>query len=151
MKTGRSSSTLELREPVHRQQYRVVYADTDTAGVVYYGSYLRLFEIGRTEFMRAILRLSYRSLELQGVHFPVSESYCRYKASAAYDDLLEIATSLGRVTRRTLCFNYEILRTEDSRLLARGFTGHAAVDDSGRLCELPDTLKAAIAGADPSG
>ena len=33
--------------------YRVIYGDTDQMGVVYYANYLRLFEIGRNEWIRA--------------------------------------------------------------------------------------------------
>ena len=35
-----------------KTKYRVSYADTDQMGVVYYGNYGRLFEIGRTEMIR---------------------------------------------------------------------------------------------------
>ena len=33
--------------------YRVIYGDTDQMGVMYYANYLRLFEIGRNEWIRA--------------------------------------------------------------------------------------------------
>lgn len=40
-------------EPITRTcKYRVLYADTDMMGVVYYGNYGRLFEMGRTEMIR---------------------------------------------------------------------------------------------------
>ena len=35
-----------------RSQYRILYADTDMMGVVYYGNYGRLYEMGRTEMIR---------------------------------------------------------------------------------------------------
>ena len=37
----------------HRLPVRVYYEDTDFTGVVYHASYLRFFERGRTEFLRA--------------------------------------------------------------------------------------------------
>ena len=36
-----------------RTQIRVIYGDTDQMGVVYYANYLRFFEAGRNEFIRA--------------------------------------------------------------------------------------------------
>ena len=36
-----------------RCEIRVIYGDTDQMGVVYYANYLRWFEAGRTEFLRA--------------------------------------------------------------------------------------------------
>ena len=32
--------------------YRVIYGDCDSMAIVYYSNYLRLFEIGRTEWLR---------------------------------------------------------------------------------------------------
>jgi YbgC/YbaW family acyl-CoA thioester hydrolase len=43
---------LSMPEPVHATSYRVLYGDTDAAGLVYYANYLRYFEKGRTEYMR---------------------------------------------------------------------------------------------------
>ena len=48
-----SKPDLNLIPPVFTTSYRVIYGDTDAAGVVYNANYLRLFEIGRTEMMRA--------------------------------------------------------------------------------------------------
>ena len=36
-----------------RTEIRVIYGDTDQMGVVYYANYLRYFEAGRNEFIRA--------------------------------------------------------------------------------------------------
>ena len=147
----RYSGPVELHEPVHRCQYRVIYADTDTGGVVYYGNYLRLFEIGRTEFMRSRLRVSYRELEAQGIILPVVESYVRYKAPARYDDLLEICSSLGGYSRISIRFHHEIKCCRSGRLLVRGFTIHAATDRSGSLTRLPGGLYSGIGRLAESG
>ena len=37
----------------HRCKSRILYADTDRSQVVYHGNYLRYFEQGRSELMRA--------------------------------------------------------------------------------------------------
>ena len=50
--------------------YRVTYADTDQMGVVYYGNYGRLLEIGRTEMIRE-MGMPYSDLEKSGVMMPV--------------------------------------------------------------------------------
>jgi acyl-CoA thioester hydrolase len=130
---------LSMQEPVHQTTCRVLYGDTDAAGVVYYANFLRYFEKGRTEFMRD-LSLTYREIEEQGLVLPVIESYARYKAPAAYDDLLVIETSLTELKSVSCRFNYRILRKEAEdakKLLAKGFTVHASVDRSGKLTKLP--------------
>jgi len=124
--------------------YRVIYGDTDRAGVVYYANYLRLFEMGRTEWMRDVLGTPYRSLEESGVLFPVVEAHIRYKAPAFYDDLLEIRTALEDASKITLTFCYEIKR--EGMLLVKGNTKHAAADTNGRLKKIPQSLSHAISG-----
>jgi acyl-CoA thioester hydrolase len=127
---------IDMREPVHRCTCRVLYGDTDSGGVVYYANYLRYFEQGRTEFMRDNFS-SYRELEERGYILPVVECYSRYKASAGYDDLLVIETALVEVKPVSCRFNYRILRQTDRKLLAIGYTVHAAVDRKGKLARLP--------------
>jgi acyl-CoA thioester hydrolase len=138
-------SPTDLKEPIHRLSYRVIYGDSDQSGVVYYGNYLRIFEMGRTEFLRSMLKISYRDLERKGLILPVSEAYCRYKAPAHYDDLLEISTSLDNLSKFSIRFHYLIHRFDDQRLLARGYTVHAATDRSGRLTSFPKDFQTAIA------
>jgi|GEM_PF-125270 len=129
----------EIREPVFRHRCRVVYADTDAGGVVYYAGYLRYFEEARTEFMRA-LGVSCRGLAEQGFILPVVECHARYKASAIYDDLLLIKTCLLGVTPRTCRFNYRVTREGDGKTLVQGYTTHAIVDRQGRLTRFPDEV-----------
>jgi len=130
---------ITMPEPVHRTSRRVLYADTDAGGVVYYANYLHFFEQGRTEFMRELVT-PYSTLEAGGYILPVVESYIRYKASARYDDLLVIETSLAEVRAVSCRFHCRIIRESDTKLLAKGYTVHAVVDRSGKLAKLPEDL-----------
>jgi acyl-CoA thioester hydrolase len=132
-----------MLEPIHRTQCRVLYGDTDAAGVVYYGNYMRYFEQGRTEYMRDFVQTTYREVEEQGLVLPVIECYARYKAPAAYDDLLVIETSINELKNVSCRFSYRIYRQEDDSsltLLAKGYTINASVDRSGKLTRLPAEL-----------
>ena len=131
-----SKLKISLHEPVHSLHYRVLYGDTDSGGVVYYGNYLRFFEAGRTEFMRD-QGIPYSELEESGLILPVVENYIRYKASAKYDDQIVIQSSLVEVGLVSCRFNYKILRLDDEKLLVKGFTTHAVVDRSGKLVKFP--------------
>ena len=133
---------LSMRGPLHKTNCRVLYGDTDAAGVVYYANYLRYFEKGRTEYMRDLV-LTYREIEDQGLVLPVIECYSRYKAPAAYDDLLTIETSLAEFKNVSCRFNYRIYRYdqgESRTLLAKGYTVHASVNREGKLTKLPAHL-----------
>lgn len=115
----------------HRTPYRVTYRMTDQMGVVYYGNYLELFEIGRTELLRAT-GLTYRQMETDGFFLPVVHAAADYLAPARYDDELEICTWIGRLSRIRLDFRYEIRRGADQALLCRGVTHHAIIGVGGR-------------------
>src|SRR5438477_12860319 len=86
------------RSDVHHFELRVRYGDTDQMGFAYYANYLRWFEIGRAEMMRAMGK-SYRELEESGVSLPVMEAWCRYREPARYDDALAIETGILRPAR----------------------------------------------------
>jgi acyl-CoA thioester hydrolase len=111
-------------QPYHTTTYRVRYSDTDKMGVVYHGGYLRLFEIGRTEYLRD-KGLPYSELEQRGYMLPVLESHCEYLLPAHYDDLLEIQTVVEPLRGARLNISYEIKRQDAT--LVRGWTRHTFV------------------------
>ncbi len=126
---------------------RVIYGDTDQMGVVYYANYLRFFEAGRNEFIRA-KGLRYRDFEEQHrLTLPVVEAAVSYKVPARYDDLLTVETSLTEVRRASARFGYRLLR-EDGTLLATGHTVHACVDLGGRVQRMPDALLGRLAAGE---
>jgi acyl-CoA thioester hydrolase len=132
-----------MTETNHRTTYRVIYGDTDAAAVVYNANYLRFFEIGRTELMREKV-CSYRKIEEHGLLLPVTECFVRYKAFACYDDLLQIETKLVWLKKVSCKFSYRILREDAEagreKLIAKGYTVHAAVNQEGKLSPLPAEL-----------
>ena len=120
---------------------RVRYAETDQMGVVYYANYLVWFEIGRTDLLRQN-GWSYREMEVDGYSLPVIDAQCEYKASAKYDDEIEVRTSGGMVSPVRVKFSYEVVRTADRTLLATGSTVHATLDRDGKPCRLPERVRA---------
>ncbi len=148
-----SKLAVGLEEPVFKVTYRVIYGDTDAAGVVYNANYLRYFEIGRTEMMRA-WALPYSAIEELGCILPVTESYLRFKAPAAYDDLITIATSLVEVSKVTCRFHYAISRDQEGQrpmLLVKGFTSHACINRQGKLTPFPAVVMEKITALLPKG
>jgi acyl-CoA thioester hydrolase len=119
---------------------RVRYAETDKMGVVYYANYFVWFEVGRCELIRAIGK-SYRDLELAGIGLPVIEAHCEYKSPARYDDELQVKTWGTLLSPARVEFRYEISQTTDGTINAVGRTVHAAVDQNGRPCRLPDYIR----------
>ncbi len=124
-----------------RTTTRVRYPETDRMGVAHHTHYFVWFELGRTELMRDA-GCAYGALEDDdGVFFPVIEAGAEYRASARYDEVVEIETRLAEAQGVRVRFEYTLRRPEDGRVLATGFTVHASCDRSGRPIRLPDALR----------
>src|SRR5579863_10511836 len=136
-------------EPVEVARVRVIYGDTDQMGMVYYGNYLRYFEIARNEFLRRI-GAPYRAFEeAHGLMLPVVEANVRYRRPARYDDELSILAAVPEVTGATARFVYQIRRLPDGEELASGHTVHACIDARDKVVRIPQALRARLTGAAP--
>lgn len=124
---------------------RVIYGDTDQMGMVYYANYLRYFEVGRNEYLRAA-GANYRAFEqTHGLYLPVVEAHVQYKRPARYDDELRILAGLLPVGAASARFQYEIRRRPDDELLAAGHTVHACITAEGRVVRIPPEMREALA------
>jgi acyl-CoA thioester hydrolase len=141
---------MELCMNLNTTEYRVIYADLDPMGVVYYANYLSWFERGRTEFFRE-LELPYAEIAQQGIVTPVSEVYCKYHRPARYDDILLIKTSVSSFKRVTIVFDYEISRKSDGTLLVSGYTKHGFVDLEGKIVRIPEFIHEKISSLMENG
>ena len=128
---------------VHIARYRVLYSDTDAAGVVYYANYLKYFEVGRTELMRDWV-VSYKDIEKLDIVLPVTECFSRFKAPAHYDDILTIKTEVVELKKFSCRFAYRIYRDSNTgsrpQLLVKGYTVNASVNREGKLVQLPEEI-----------
>jgi acyl-CoA thioester hydrolase len=128
---------------VRRATVRVRYAETDKMGVVYYANYLVWFEVGRTDWLRQA-GWTYRDMEASGVSLPVIEAHCEYRQPARYDDEIGIDSRAVPLSPVRLRFEYRLIRLTDGTLLAEGYTVHAAVDEAGRPCRLPEPVRSLL-------
>jgi acyl-CoA thioester hydrolase len=110
---------------------RVRYAEVDRMGVAYHSRYIEWFEAARTELLRD-RGFPYRELEESGFLLPVREVSCLYLAPAKYDDVVEIRTRAGSVSRLMVELLYEARDAATGRLLATGRTLHCFTNPSGR-------------------
>ncbi len=128
---------------IHHTTIRVLYGDTDAAGVVYNANYLRYFEYARNELMRDWV-CTYKEIEARGLILPVTECFTRYKSPAFYDDLLTIETAIAELRKFSCKFTYKIIRESPDHpkptLLVKGYTIHAAITGEGKLTRLPEDI-----------
>ena len=119
---------------------RVRYAETDQMGVAHNSNYLVWFEVGRSEFCRAV-GYPYSRIEEEGFVLVVAEATVRYKRPARYDDPLIVRSAVTKIGRRVCRFGYSILHAETGELIAVGATTHVVVDrESGRPTSLPEQV-----------
>jgi len=97
-----------------KTQYRILYADTDMMGVVYYGNYGRLYEMGRTEMIRG-MGLPYIELEKKGIVMPVFSVESKFRNVLNYDELITIETTVKEVPAVRMEFFHKIYN-EDGKL-----------------------------------
>ena len=128
---------------------RVRYPEVDRMGIAHHSNHLIWFEIGRTELMRE-LGVPYSELEESGVFMPVIETGLRYRTAARYDEEIDVLTRLEEVRGARVRFGYRLTAHGAGRVIAEGFTVHAATDRNGSARRFPhelrDRLKAAVPG-----
>ncbi len=115
---------------------RVRYGETDQMGVVYHSNYLRYFELGRTEYMRA-RGCAYSDLEKRGFFLAIVDATVRFRAGARYDDEIVIRTKIEDSSPVRVTFYYEVRKVEGDVLLAEGTTALACIDRNRKITRLP--------------
>lgn len=118
---------------------RIYYEDTDCGNVVYYANYLKYMERSRTEFLRE-RGVTLAELHKQGYGFVVVEAHVKYRASAHYNDLIDIESRITEFTSVTVTFESTITN-ENGQLLATGEIRLACVKADGKVCKVPDEIK----------
>src|ERR687883_311063 len=101
-----------------RIEERVRWGDVDAARIIFYGAYIRFFEIAETELFRAV-GLSYgRMFDELDIWLPRAHLECDFRRAAQLDDLLEVAAYVGRVGTKSLRLNFEVRRKGEDALVA---------------------------------
>ena len=100
-----------------RIEERVRWADVDAARIIFYGAYIRFFEIAETEMFRAIGLPYGRAFDELDVWLPRAHLECDFRHAAQLDDLLEVAVYVGHIGTKSLRLNFEVRRAGEAALL----------------------------------
>jgi acyl-CoA thioester hydrolase len=122
---------------------RVRWAEVDRQGIVFNGHYLTYFDVGITEYYRALGYPYPDGLAQHGTDLYVRKAEVEYEASAEYDDELDICVRVERLGRSSFDFRLEIYRAD--QLLVGGKVVYVNADPATRKsAPLPDFLRSAI-------
>lgn len=95
----------------HRLPVRVYYEDTDFTGLVYHANYLRFFERGRSDFLRAAGVGHAELLEAEPpLAFVVAEMAVKFLKPARIDDALVVRTRYQAIKGPRLIIEQAITR-----------------------------------------
>ena len=122
--------------PEYKQEFRVYLEDTDAQGIVYHGSYLRFFERGRSEVLEA-LGVSVAEAARPDCRLVVYEMRVRFRRPAFLGEKIEVTTSMERSSEYRMVFRQQIRRKDETDILVNAETDIVAIDEAGKLKELP--------------
>jgi len=98
----------------------VRWSDVDLAGIIFYGSYVRFFELAETELFRAA-GLPYSTLfETFDIYLPRVQVHTEFHYPPRLDDHLKVAAYVGRIGNRSITLNFDVIHSATRRLSAHG-------------------------------
>ena len=96
---------------------RVRWGDVDAASIIFYGSYIRFFEIAETELFRSVGMPYGKVFDELDIWLPRVHLECDFLRAPRLDDLLEVSVYVGKIGRTSLRLNFEVRRkTEDGTI-----------------------------------
>ncbi|HLJ84498.1 MAG TPA: thioesterase family protein [Candidatus Eremiobacteraceae bacterium] len=124
---------------------RVRWSDIDAAGVIFYGAYVRFFEIAESELFRAAgmsLGDLYNSFDCW---LPRVRYSCEFRAPARLDDVLRISAWFKRLGARSMTLGFEVEKQDGVRVADCEIVLACVSRATFRAMPLPDALRAALA------
>ncbi|HYT70898.1 MAG TPA: thioesterase family protein [Gemmatimonadales bacterium] len=109
------------------QEY-VRWSDVDFAGIIFYGSYVRFFEIAETELFRACGLAYAQVFDRYDVFLPRKAVHSEFHIPARLDDRLRVAAYVGRVGKTSMTLNFDVFRGAARSIAAAGWMVLVCVD-----------------------
>lgn len=106
----------------------VRWSDVDYAGIIFYGSYVRFFEIAETELFRAAGVPYSEVFDRFDIWLPRVHLTCDFKYPARLDDCLRVAAYFTRFGTSSIGINFDVLHVKARQLAAAGSEVLVCVD-----------------------
>lgn len=108
-------------------EQRVRFYETDLQGVLHHADYFRHFENARVEYMRNLNLIEGNDFVGDST-ITVVRTDCSYKRPLRFDDAFKVYVRIADIKNASMTFEYKILRSDNSSLIAQGSTKIAAVE-----------------------
>ena len=106
-------------QPFVVEEY-VRWSDVDYAGIIFYGAYVRFFEIAETELFRAAGVPYSEVFDRFDIWLPRVHLECDFKYPARLDDCLRVAAYFTRFGTSSIGINFDVLHVAAGQLAAAG-------------------------------
>ena len=127
---------------------RVIWADTDAARIVWFGTYLRYLEAVEVAMFDGLGTSLAALLSGHRILLPRTTITVNYRSPARFDDVLDLAIGVESLTERRARLAFEFRQHESRQMVAEGSYEIACVDATtfkGRA--FPDEIRALLQSA----
>ncbi|HYP29225.1 MAG TPA: thioesterase family protein [Blastocatellia bacterium] len=108
----------------------VRWSDIDRAGIIYYGQFLRFFEIAETELFRSVGLPYSEVFDHLDIWLPRVQIHFDFRKPLMLDDLIEVSAYVGRFGTKSLTLRFEVTKKGEAGLVAEGHVVLACVSRS---------------------
>jgi YbgC/YbaW family acyl-CoA thioester hydrolase len=124
----------------------VRWSEVDAAGIIFYGSYVRFFELAETELFRSV-GLPYSIVfDKYDLYLPRVQVHSEFHYPARLDDHLRVAAYFGRIGTKSITLNVDVIHLGRHCLAADGHLVLVATDRKALKSKpLPPELVATLA------
>lgn len=121
------------------------FNECDGQGVVFYANYLVYFDLAMTELWREAFGNGYAGMIAGGTDAMVAEANIRYRASARFDDELDLVAAVTRIGTTSTVTHVTAERVGDGALLAEADLRHVFIEVATlEKTEIPDEVRAGM-------
>jgi acyl-CoA thioester hydrolase len=112
----------------HHIDVRVMWPDTDPAGIVWFGVFFRYFENAEEDLYRRLGSDRTRLLRALRVFMPRTSLQSRFRSPAKLGDELSVSVGVGEITGARIGFAFEIHERGTDRFICDASYRVACVD-----------------------
>ena len=114
--------------------------------IIFYGAYIRFFEIAETELFRVVGLPHSVMFEELDIWLPRVHLECDFHHAAQLDDLLEVSVYVGRFGNKSMRLDFEVRRKGDELIIASAHFVLASVKrDTFETVPIPNELRTRLA------
>jgi len=127
-----------------RVRFPIRWGDADSARIIFYVNYFKLFEAAEDEFFRAHGRPLHELQSEFAVWNPRVETHATFLYPARVGDLVEVEVRISKIGKSSARYEYEITRADPQPaiLLARGYTVTVCVSqETFRAVPIPPPMR----------